>query len=94
MTDLDVDQGTVEDNQGFLSIKSPFLHFQFNLEETIEEYVNCITSVVVEDVELHLGIHDLQEQFHSETHVHPNLEAHQLLAPSQDKNIEVKCDPQ
>jgi len=56
--------------------------------------MNQITSIVPEDVELRLGIHDLQDQFHPKTPVHPSLQAFQFLAPPQDKNIDVKCDSQ
>ena len=54
----------VEDNQGFLSVESPFLDFQFNPEKTVEEYVNRIASFAVEDVELSLEVHNLQDRFH------------------------------
>ena len=59
MIDLDVDHNFTKDNQGSLSIDSSFLNIQFNPEETVEEYVNQIVSVVVEDVELRLEIHKL-----------------------------------
>ena len=56
-------------------IESPFLDFQFNPEEAVKEYVNRIASTIVENVELHLGIHNLHVRFHPKKHVHPNLQA-------------------
>ena len=95
MADPELDHDLVEDDRGVVSIESPFLNFQFNLEETIEEYVNRITPVIATDVELHLGIHELQDRLHIEIPVHPNLQAFELVAPpSQEKDIEVKCDYQ
>ena len=61
MTDPNVDHSIVGDNQGFLSLESLFLDFQFNLEETVKECVNRIVFLVAKDVKLHLGIHDLQD---------------------------------
>ena len=63
MADSDVDHGIVEENQGFLSDVSSFLDFQIKSAATIEEYVNQMTSNVAEDVELHLGMYDLQNLF-------------------------------
>ena len=54
--------------------------------------MNQIMSIVPEDVELRLRIHDLQDRLHPKTSVHPSLHVFQFLAPPQDKNIEVKCD--
>ena len=73
MTDPNVDHSIVEDNREFLSLELPFLGFQLNPHEIINEYVNMIASLIVEDVEFRLEIHDLQDQFHSEMSAHPTL---------------------
>ena len=71
MVDPNVEYGIVEDNQGFLSLESPFLDFQFNPEDTAEQYVNWIMFLITKNVELFLRIHDLQDW----VPMHPKLQA-------------------
>ena len=93
LADPEIDDGVIEDEDGFLSLASP--EFQFNDGETIADYSNQIAPTIAEGTKFHLGIHDWKDGFHPKTLVHINLQVSRLLAlADEEKDIEVKCDPQ
>ena len=84
-----------EDEDGFLSLASPFSEFQFNNGETVVDYINQIALPTAEGAEFSLGIHNWQDRFHPETPLHIYLQVLRLLAPAdQEKETEVEHDPQ
>lgn len=54
MADPDVDDGLIKDDDGFLSIESPYLNFGFSPEKTLQTYVNRIAPMIAGEMEYRL----------------------------------------
>ena len=73
MADPDIDHGLWDDENDFLDYNSPFLEFDFDEGESVNEYVNRIMQPIATDTEFHLGIHNWQHRFYPHVPMHENF---------------------
>ena len=88
MADPATDHGMILDNNFFLSLQSPYLDFGWDVNNSIQDYINRITPEVASEMEFHFGINEDQARYHEEIPLHPNMQILVDLAPQRQTDEE------